>query len=264
MVLGVGNEKFRVGRSGTFPLPLIFISLVGLSSMLTSCSTLGGVAGRTGVVGVNENDLLETSAALLPPEGPKVKDGAEGAEAVAIVPSANAGAALVSVAGWVGVDPNENGPGKGALSSFFAVSVLRSNENEGATDDCPPKRGCAGWGFAGSAGVVEEVGCPKGKVVLGASEVVASSTGGPELKLNGAVGLAAGAPAAVSAATEDSVVAGDGCAGLGTPNMKADGASFGDATAAASGSLGGADEAGGPNGNAATSVVVGALNKGTA
>lgn len=85
-----GANKFRVGRSGALPLLLGFISLVGLSSILTSSSTLGGVAGRTGVVGVNENGLLETSAALLPLDGLKVKVGAE---------VVGVGAALVSVVG---------------------------------------------------------------------------------------------------------------------------------------------------------------------
>lgn len=89
-MLGGASKKFRVGRSGAFPLPLIFISLVGLSSILTSCSTLGGVAGRTGVVGANENGLLETSVALLPLDGPKVKVGAE---------VVGVGAALVSAVG---------------------------------------------------------------------------------------------------------------------------------------------------------------------
>lgn len=107
------------------------------------------------------------------------------------------------------------------------------------------------------------VGCPKEKVALGTSGVVAGSTEAPKLKLNGVASLVAEVPAVASTAAGGSVGAGsDACAGLGALNVKGDGASFGDA--AASGSLGAADRTGGPNGDTAVSIVVVAPNNGTA
>lgn len=105
------------------------------------------------------------------------------------------------------------------------------------------------------------VGCPKEKVALGASEVVAGSTGAPKLKLNGVASLAAEVPAVASTATGGSVEAGsDACAGWSASNVKGDGASFGDT--AASGSFSAAEGTGGANDDTAVSVVVVAPNNG--
>lgn len=119
-VLGAPKAKLRVGLSGALPSPFKFISLAGLSSIVTSSSTLGGVADRAGALGVNEKAGPETSAAFLSLDGaPKVYAGVV---AGAGVPKENTEGGLVSMAGCAGVEPKENR--LDGFSSVFLVSAL--------------------------------------------------------------------------------------------------------------------------------------------
>jgi len=122
-----------------FPL-ICCISLVGLSSILNSLSLfLGGVTGRS-VGGTwlgcpNMNDLLDTSAEVLPPPPPKLKaTGAVGAGAAAVGCPKENGVAGLSWLGAVeealGAPPNENRDVGLESGVVVAVLELTPNENE--------------------------------------------------------------------------------------------------------------------------------------
>lgn len=246
------NEKLRVGLSGAFPLPFTFISLVGLSSMLTSCSTLGGVAGRAGVVGANKNVLVDTSVPLLPLDGvPNVKVGVDVVVGVVALKE-NVEAGLVSLAGCAGAPPNENGleagfssffavsprenvdaglaslascvgtpPNENRLeacfSSFFVASLAAGAPNENGADD-PPKSVLA---VSGCVGAAEGVGCPKENAGFGASVLPADTAGVVKPKLKGAAGLVVGGSVSFCSVFGGSARGGgDGSAALAAPNEK--------------------------------------------
>jgi hypothetical protein len=167
----VKEEKSSVGRSGAFPL--IFMSRLGLSSMLISWSTFGGVAGRVGAGAGADcpklNDLL-VSAALLPALAfPKLNGlavavgGAEGVPNVNGFFSAGAGEA----------DANEKGgTTKAGFSSAGAVLGRGLNENP-ATEvvSCFPKNGLGAsiTGAGAGTGVVEDAGSPNEKALFDGS-----------------------------------------------------------------------------------------------
>lgn len=147
-MLGAPKEKpvrDSLGASATFP----FMSLVGLSSILNSCSFLGGVIGRAGAAPAvpNENGLCETSVPwLLPLGGPKENvELAAGGAAAGDGPNVN-GAFFSAPAGGVdGAAPNENGLAGGRASGMGAELGRWVNENPADSD---PKTG-----FGASIGV---------------------------------------------------------------------------------------------------------------
>jgi hypothetical protein len=151
-VLGVAKEKLRLGLWGALPLPFGTISLVGLSSMVTSWSTFGGVTARAGVVCPNENGLLETSAAVLPlGVPPKLKAGVAAGAAVGVVgvPKVNPGAGRFSAVEDVPVKEN---PLDAGFSPVGAVLGRWSNEN--VVVDGWVLKGALGISIAGAGLVV--------------------------------------------------------------------------------------------------------------
>lgn len=107
------NEKPVVVSFGTSgALPFINISLVGLSSILNSCSFLGvtGLAGAAAAL-PNENGLCETSVPLLLPLGGPKENGELDAGAAETGEGPNTNGAFFSApaGGVAGAAPNENG-----------------------------------------------------------------------------------------------------------------------------------------------------------
>ena len=135
--------------------------------MFTSCSFCGGVIGRAGV-GAPKEKGFETSAALLPVDGPpKSVVGAETA-GVAGVPNVNAGLLSDGVAtgGVDGAAPNENGDFAG-VTGAGAVGAVELKLN-------PPVLpvevdGNRGLGASIDGAGVDGEGVPKVKAGLGAS-----------------------------------------------------------------------------------------------
>lgn len=108
------------------------MSLTGLSSIVTSCTTFGGVAGRAGAADPNGKGLVETSTAVVP---------------LGVAPKLNAtgAGAPVEVAGEPKVKP--------VVGFFSAVDVPKGNgvvadfPSAGAVlGRCPNKNGVAGGG----------------------------------------------------------------------------------------------------------------------
>jgi hypothetical protein len=124
-------------------LPFTFISLVGLSSILNSCSFLGvtGLAAAAAAL-PNENGLCETSVPLLLPLGGPKANGEPpvGAAVTGEGPNIN-GAFFSAPAGGVeGAAPKENGlPADGFTSA--AGAELGRWPNEKAPADSDPKVG---------------------------------------------------------------------------------------------------------------------------
>jgi hypothetical protein len=149
-VLGAPNEKparASFGASTTFP----FMSLVGLSSILNSCSFLGGVIGRAGVALAlpNANGLCETSVPwLLPLGGPKENvELAAGGAAIGDGPNVNGPFFSAPAGGVDGVAPNENGLAGGGRASGVGAELGRwPNKN-------PPADSEQKTGFGASIGV---------------------------------------------------------------------------------------------------------------
>ena len=113
----------------------------GLSSILTSVSIRGGVAGLTGVLAPNTNPF-DTSVPLLLPEGvPKSGAGAAGVGVVA--PGAGDGVPNINFFSGIGVDGAEAPKAKGDFAGVGASTV-------GALGVAPNEKG--------EVGVVVDVG----------------------------------------------------------------------------------------------------------
>lgn len=196
----VKEEKSSVGRSGAFPL--VFISRLGLSSMLISWSAFGGVAARAGTgagAGCPKLKDLLVSAALLPAFAcPKLNSVAvavggagEGAPKVNDFFSAGAGEA----------DANENDVGTEVdFSSAGAVLGRALNGNPVAVVvPCVPKNGfgtsITAAGAGAGAGDVEGAGPPNEKALFDGSVNAGVDAGSPKENA-GLDGSAAGAETA--------------------------------------------------------------------
>lgn len=135
------NEKPLVVSFGTSSaLPFTFISLVGLSSILNSCSFLGVTGLATGAAAFpNENGLCETSVPLLLPLGGPKGNGElpAGAAVTGEGPNTN-GAFFSAPAGGVeGAAPKENGLAADSLLSAAGAELGRWPNEKAAADSDP-------------------------------------------------------------------------------------------------------------------------------
>lgn len=139
------NEKplmVNFGTSGA--LPFTFISLVGLSSILNSCSFLGvtGLAAAAAAALPNENGLCETSVPLLLPLGGPKENGDPPTGAVVTGEGPNINGAFFSppTGGVEGAAPKENGLAAAGLASATGAELGRW-PNEKAPADSDPNVG---------------------------------------------------------------------------------------------------------------------------
>lgn len=173
LLVPVKEEKSSIGRSGAFPL--IFMSRLGLSSMLISWSAFGGVAGRTGAGAGADcpklNGLL-VSAALLPALAcPKLNGLAEVVGGAGEgVPKANS----FFSAGAGEADANEKGGSTEAGFSSAGAVLGRGPNGKPAVEvvSCFPKNGLGvSITGAGTGAGVEDAGPPNEKALFDGSVI---------------------------------------------------------------------------------------------